>query len=120
MAEFKNPKRSFEDAPRTGRPSIITTDQNIEVVGQIVMHDQQVSVRCLAYALAIPTTTVYETMSKHLSMKKVSTRWISKLLTPIQCANGVDCCQELLQESEGNLDNAFDRSVIGDEIWVYY
>ena len=31
-----------------------------------------------------------------------------------------DCCQELLQESEVNLDNYFDRIVAGDEIWVYY
>ena len=58
-------------------------------------------------------------MSNDLDMKKVSTRWVPKLLSPIQRANHVDCCQELLQESEVNLDNYFDCIVIGDEIWVY-
>ena len=32
----------------------------------------------------------------------------------------MDCCQELLQESEVNLDNYFHRIVTGDEIWLYY
>ena len=59
-------------------------------------------------------------MSNHLGMKKVSTRWVRKLLTPIQRVNRVDCCQELLQESEVNPDNYFHRFVIGDETWVYY
>ena len=53
-------------------------------------------------------------------MKKISTRRVPKLLIPIQCANRLDCCQELLQVSEVNPDNNFARIVIGDEIWVYY
>ena len=59
-------------------------------------------------------------MSNHLGMKKVSTRWIPKLLTSIQRANHVDCCQELLQENEVNPDNYSDRIVTGDETWIYY
>ena len=57
---------------------------------------------------------------KHLDMKKVSTRWIPKLLTPIQRDNRVDCCQELLQENEVSPDNYFHRIVTGDETWIYY
>ena len=38
------------------------------------MRDQEISVRRVAYELSIPTTTVYEIMSDHLGMKKVSTR----------------------------------------------
>ena len=78
-------------SPLTSRPSTIITNQNIEAVERITMRDRQISVRCLPYELAIPTT-VYEIISNHLSMKKVSTKWVSKLLTPIQCANGVDRC----------------------------
>ena len=59
-------------------------------------------------------------MSNHLGMKKVSIRWAPKFFIPIQRANRVDCCQELLQESEINQDNYFDRIVTGDETWVYY
>ena len=53
VAEFKDPERAFEDAPRMGRPSTITSDGNIEVVERIVMRNRQVSVRRLAEELAI-------------------------------------------------------------------
>ena len=120
FAQFKDPERGFKDSPRTGSTSTITTDENIQTVQRIVMHDGQISVCCLVYDLAIPTTTVYEIMSAHVSMKKVSTRWVRKFLTPIQYANRVDCCQELLQESEVNSDNYFHSIVVDDETWLYY
>ena len=114
VAEFKNPERGFEDARRMGRPSTITTDENIEAVERIVMRNWKVSVRCLAEELAI----IHELMDNQLGMKKVCTRWILKLLTPIQRANGVNCYQELLHESEVNQDNVFDSIVTGDESWI--
>ena len=44
LAQFKHPKRAFQDSSGTGRPFIITTDENIETVQWIVMRDRQVSV----------------------------------------------------------------------------
>ena len=48
VTEFKNPERSFEDAPRMGHTSTITTQENIEAVERIVMRNRQVSVRRVA------------------------------------------------------------------------
>ena len=92
MAEFKDPERGFEDATRMGRPSTITADENIQAVERIVMRDRQICIRCLVEELTI----IHEIMNNHMSMKKVCTRWVKKLLAPIQRANRVDCCQELL------------------------
>ena len=121
LLNFKDPQRVFEDSSLTGPTSTITTGENIEAVERIVMRDRQISVRRMAYELAIPTTTttVYEIMSNHLGMKKVSTRWVPKFFTPIQRVHRVDGCQELLQESEINPDNYFDCIVTGDETSVY-
>ena len=58
LAQFKHSQRAFEDSSRTAYPSIITTDQNIEAVKQIIIRDQQISVHCIAYELSIPTITV--------------------------------------------------------------
>ena len=104
--------------PKRARPSTITSDQNVEAIERIVMPDRQIPVHRVAYELSIPTITAYEIMSNHLSIKKVSTRWVRKLLTPIPRANSVDCCQELLQESEVNPDNYFQCIVTRDKIWV--
>ena len=70
VAKFKDLERAFEDAPRMGRPSIITTNENIEAVERIVMRDRQISIRRLAEELAI----IHEIMNNHMSMKKVCTR----------------------------------------------
>ena len=59
-------------------------------------------------------------MNNHMGMKKVCTRWVPKLLTPIQRANRVDCCQELLQLSEVNPAKFFDCIVTGDESWIHH
>ena len=91
MAEFKDPERGFEDAPRLGRPSTITADENIEAVERIVMPHRQISIRRVAYELAIPKIIIDEIMDSQLGMKKVCTWWILKLLTPIQSANRVHC-----------------------------
>ena len=84
------------------------------------MRDRQISIRRLTEELAIPKTIIHEIMNNHMGMKKVCTGWILKLLTPIQRANRVDCCQELLQESEVNPAKFFDCIVTGDEFWIYH
>ena len=120
VAEFKNPEHAFQVAPRMGRPSTITADENVEAVEEIVMRNRQVSVRRLAEGLAIPKTIIHEIMNNHMGMKKVCTRWGPKLLTPIQRANRVDCCQGLLQQSEVNLVKFFDCIVTGDGSWTHH
>ena len=119
MAEFKDPERDFEDAPRTGRPPTTITDENIEAVEQVVIRDRQISIRRVADELNIPKSSVHRIMGEHLGMKKVCTRWVPKSLTPLQRMNRVYCCEELLQESEADSVDFFSRIVAGDESWVY-
>ena len=120
MAEFKDPEHAFEDAPRMGHPSIITADENIEAVERIVMRDRQISIRHVAEELAKAKTTIHEIMNNQMGMKKVCTRWVPKLLTPIQRVNRVDRCQELLQQSEVNPAKFSDCIVTGDESWTHH
>jgi histone-lysine N-methyltransferase SETMAR len=120
VAEFKDPERGFEDAPRSGRPSTTVTDENIQAIERIVMRDRQISVRRVANELGISKTRVHEIMDNHLGMSKVCTRWVPKLLTPVQRINRVECCQELLQESEEDPAKFLGRIVTGDESWIYH
>ena len=120
MAEFNDPERTFEDASLMGHQAIIAADKNIEAVERIVMCDRQISIRRLPEELAIPKTTTHGIMDKHMDMKKVCTRWAPKLLTPIQCANHVDCCQELLQQSEVIPVKFFYYIATGDEFWIHH
>ena len=91
MTEFRNLERGFEDAPRMGRPSTITTNENVEAVQWIEMRDQQVSVRRIPYRLGILKTIIHEIMNNHMGMKKVWTRCRPKFFTPIQRPFRVYC-----------------------------
>ena len=70
VAEFNDPERVFEDAPRMDRPSTITADENIEDVERIVMRDRQISIRRLAEESPI----IHEIMNNHMGMQRVCTR----------------------------------------------
>ena len=85
VAEFKDSEHGFEDAPRIDRPSTITANENIEAVERIVMRDRKISIRRLVEGLAIN----HEIMNNNMGIKKVCTRWLRKLLTPIQRVNRV-------------------------------
>ena len=120
VAEFKDPERGFEDAPRSGRPSTAVTSENIHAVECLVMRDRQISVRRVADQLDISKTIVCEILNDHLGMKKVYTKWVPKLLTPLQRANRVECFEELLQESNEDPIDFLGRIVTGDETWIHH
>ena len=116
--EFKDPQCGFEDAPRRDCPSTTVTDENIQAIERIVMRDRQISVRRVVNQLAISKSSVLEIMNNYLDMSKVCTRWVPKLLIPIQHMNRVECYQELLQEIDANPIKFLDRIVTGDEFWI--
>ncbi len=69
--------------------------------------------------LGISKSRVHDIMNNHLGMSKVCTRWVPKLLTRLQRINRVECCQDLLQQSEADPAKFLDRIVTGDESWIY-
>ena len=117
LAQFKHPQRAFKDSPRTGvvhSPSpLIKTFKPYNVSESVIGK----SVRRLAYELTIPTTitiTVYQIISNHLGMQKVSTGWVPNTYSTFS-----GCCQEFLQEREVNPDNYFHRIVTGGKTCLY-
>ena len=97
LAEFKDPIRDLEDALRSCRLPNALTDENIRAIEGVVMCDRQVSVQRVVDELDISKTLLYEIISDYLRMKKICTRWVPKLLTPLQLADRVDCCEEFLE-----------------------
>ena len=84
------------------------------------MSDRQISVRLVADELGISKTLLDEIMSDYSGMKKVCTRWVPKLLTLLQRANRVDCCEKLLENCNQGPTGIFGRIVTGDETWIHH
>ena len=59
-------------------------------------------------------------MNDYLRMKKICTRWTSKLFTPFQRTNRVEHSEEFLEYCKQDPTGYFDRIVMEDETWIYH
>ena len=113
---FKNNSTSVDSDPRSGRPSLTTTPENIERVRLAIEGDCRLTVRELENDFGIPT--VWEILNKILGMTRVCAKFIPKLLTTEQ----KDLRSEIAQDNLGMVsddENVLKKVITGDESWVY-
>lgn len=115
---FRQGRESIEDDPRSGRPSTAVTDENIDKVKKFVLEDRRIKMWQIVQALKISKERVGEILHAHLHMKKVSARWVPKMLTPLDKQRRVECSREFLELCKTNLDEVCSRIVTADETWI--
>ena len=114
---FKNGRTSVDSDPRSVRPSLTTTPENIERVGLLIEGDRRLNVRELENHLGIPKTTVWEILNKILGMTRVCVKFIPKLLTSKQKDLRSEIAQDNL-EMVSDDENVLKKVITGDESWV--
>ena len=80
-AEFKRGRTDTEDAERSGRPNEVVTPETIKKDHQIVLENRKLKLREIADTLKISYGSVYAILHEHLSMKKLLSKWMPRLLT---------------------------------------
>ena len=78
-AEFKRRRESIEDDARSDRPKDATTDENVEIVHNLVMCDRRRDLRSIASAVGIRFGAVQTILTDILDMSKVSARWVPRM-----------------------------------------
>lgn len=119
-AEFKRGKTSIEDDPRPGRPSDVRDPTMISKVHDLVMEDRRLNVREMAAILEISHTTVHKILKDDLLMKKLSARWVPRLLTQEQKRARYNTSLEHLLRFRADPADFAQRFVTMDETWVHY
>ena len=87
---------STSDAEHSGCPVEATTPE-IDKIHDMVMDDRRVKVREIASAMDISSERVHNILHQHLNMRKLSARWVPRLLTVDQKRNRVRCSKDNLQ-----------------------
>ena len=85
-AEFKRGRKSLGDDERSGRPKTATADDNIAKVHQMVLDDRRIKVREIAEVMKMSKERVCHILHQDLGMRKLSARWVPRLLTLDQLA----------------------------------
>ncbi|GBP35741.1 Putative uncharacterized protein FLJ37770 [Eumeta japonica] len=91
---FQQGRESCEDDPRPGRPVTIAEELQIskERVGEII--------------------------HEHMNMRKISARWVPKMLTPFDKQRRLQTSKDFLELVGDNIDEICDQIVTVDETWV--
>lgn len=118
--EFKLGRTSTEDEHREGRPSTSLTEDNVKKVEDVVLADRRVTIRHVAEVTGISYGSVQRILANELHMKKVSARWVPRMLTDEQKKNRVDISRVNLEKFQADQENFLFRFVTMDETWIHH
>ena len=86
-AEFKRGRTDNEDPELSSRPDEVVTPETIKKVHQIVFENRKSKLPEIADTLKISYGSVYAILHEHLSMRKLLSKWVPRLLTVDQKRN---------------------------------
>ena len=115
---FKSGNESVKDEERSGRPSTSKTDENVKKVAKIVRSNRRMTIRELTEELNISYGSVQSILTDDLQMRRVSAKFVPRLLTDEQKEIRVSVCTELKDRLHADPD-FMAKIVNGDESWVY-
>lgn len=118
--EFKLGRTSTEDEHREGRPSTSLTEDNVKKVEDVVLADRRVTIRHIVEVTGISYGSIQRILTNELHMKKVSARWVPRMLTDEHKKNRVDISRVNLEKFQADQDSFLSRFVTMDETWVHH
>lgn len=120
FADFKRGRTNTDDAERSGRPNSAVVPENIKKVHRIVLADRKLKLREIADTLKISEGSVFTILHQHLSMRKLCSKWVPRLLTVDQKQQRVDNSERCLELFQRNKKDFFMRYVTMDETWIHH
>jgi len=83
-AQFKRGDFSTCDAPRPGRPKIVTTPDIIVQIHELNLEYRRISAKSIAQQLGISCERVGSIIHEDLDMQKLSAKWVPKCMNTEQ------------------------------------
>lgn len=117
---FAEGRDMVENEPHNRRPRTSITPDNIKRVEEMILEDRRVTVRDLSEEVGISIGSIESIIHNHLEYRKITARWVPRLLNFEQKHHRVEVCQRLLDRYEVEGDNFLTRIFTTDETWVHY
>ncbi|GFV57111.1 protein GVQW3 [Trichonephila clavipes] len=81
LKAFSGGRESIEDEPRSGKPSVSKTAENVVRVRDLVHSDRRLTVRMIGEELNFNYTTVHQILTNELKMRKICAQMVPKNLS---------------------------------------
>ncbi len=116
---FREGREDVDDDPRSGRPISELTDENIELVRQVINNDPHSTYDDIIAETSLSHGTVERIIHDHLKMRKVTSRWVPSQLNDEQKQERVRLCRENLSKFRNGSWRLCDI-ITGDETWIHH
>lgn len=120
MSEFKRGRTSTQDEHRPGRPKSATTPEIVTKIQDADLADRRLKLSEIADTVGISKERAHYILTQELCMKKLSARWVPRLLTVDQKRVRMQISQECLDRFKSNTTDFLRRFVTTDETWVHH
>ena len=108
----------MESDPRSGRPSTSQKEEVIDQVREKVLEDRRLTAQDIVAKVGISTGSAQSILTENLNLRRVSAKFVPKLLTEQQMERRKEISEDMLDLT--NHDPEFIKAIItGDETWVY-
>ena len=111
VADFKRGRKSTDGDARTERPKSATFDAQVEGIYRMVMNDRRVTVKLVAETVGISVGSLHAALTEILGMKKLSARWVRRMLTPDQILKWLEISRTLLARFQSDPANFLKKTV---------
>ena len=120
IAEFKQGRDSIKDDDIPGRPISVRHAETVAKVHNLIMADRRLSIRFMANEVGVSHTTILAILTEDLAMRKLSARWVPKLLTVDQKRIRFNMSRDNLARFNADPEDFLDRFVTMDETWCHH
>ncbi|XP_067135376.1 histone-lysine N-methyltransferase SETMAR-like [Centruroides vittatus] len=118
--EFKCGRTSTKDEHCSGRPVEVTTSEMIDKIHDMILSDRRIKVREIVEATGISQGTIFSILHEKLGVKKISARWVPRLLSVENKRNHVVDSEAILALFCRNPDEFLRRYITVDKTWIHY
>lgn len=120
IRQIKMGRLDFHNEVYAGREISVSTPEMVKKVQQIVLGDRRLKLSEIATQVYASRSSIYKILRHDLNMRKISARWVPKLLSAEQMRYRVQCAQSFLDRCGEEPDSVFRQIVTGDETMVLY
>ena len=107
------------DAECSGRPNLAVVPENTKKLHKLILADHKLKLHEIAEELKMSGCSVFTILHKHLSMRKLCSKWVLCLLTvdQKQHVDNTECCLQLFQH---NKKEFLCKYMTIDETWIHH